>query len=442
MKQNIHYISTQNALPEFSFQEAILQGLAPDGGLFVPDNLPSLPADTFQTSDLHTLGISLLKGLIPELSPDQLKTCIQESLNFPVPLIHLADNIYLLEVFHGPTLAFKDIGARFMARVLSEILKNKKISLNILVATSGDTGSAVAHGFFGVPNINVYILYPAGRITPLQEQQMTTLGGNIFPFKVKGSFDDCQRLVKTALQDITLPQRTGRQFSTANSINIARLLPQMIYHSWGIVQLQKNFHTENPLLSIPSGNLGNLVAAVYAHARGMPAKHFIAATNINTAFGEFLTTGKYTGRPSRKSFSSAMDVGHPSNLERLRHFYQDDLSEIRRSITASSVSDTDTLDTIRSTFRQYGYLADPHTAVGIKAARKFCLKHPAKSATPVIVTATAHPAKFPEVIYSALGNDFPLMLPESLKRASALPGTSREISADYPQLQTLLEQNS
>ncbi len=443
MTPNLYYISTRSAKPQISFSEAMLQGLAADGGLFVPERLPPLSEDTLKTfhtlKDYSILGVELLHCLLSELSLNQLRKCIQESLNFPIPLVQLDEHLYVLEVFHGPTLAFKDVGARFMARILSEILQNQSLSMDILVATSGDTGSAVAHGFYGMPNLRVHILYPSGRITPLQEKQMTTLGKNIFPLKVEGNFDACQKLVKQALQDKALKALPGRCFSTANSINIARLLPQLIYHSWGVLQLRQNFRDEAPILSIPSGNLGNLMAAVYAESRGITIRHFIAATNINATFGRYLTTGDHAGEDSKPSFSSAMDVGHPSNLERLRHFYQNDVVKIRKKITALSITNEETLEAIRQTYQKYGYIADPHTAVGIQAARKFALQRPSMADTPVIVTGTAHPAKFPDVIRKALGEDAPLTVPDPLKKILELPVKSQQIPSDYKILKNWLE---
>ncbi|MDX1901703.1 MAG: threonine synthase [Gammaproteobacteria bacterium] len=425
------FTSTRDANIHFNFSEAVLAGLSAEGGLFVPESIPVLDkniiADLTQKNNIHALGEHLLKPFIPDISSKDLLDDLVDSLNFPIPLVHLHEQIYLLEVFHGPTLAFKDVGARFMARIVSRILRQHHQTLDILVATSGDTGSAVAAGFFNVPNVRVHVLYPQGRITHLQEQQMATYGGNIFPLEVQGSFDDCQYLVKTILQDKKFAQESGLHFSTANSINIARLLPQLIYHAWGILQLQYHYHLSNPILCVPSGNFGNLVAAIYAHAAGLPVQHFIAATNKNAIVPNYLATGQYQTHASLQTYSSAMDVGHPSNFERLQYFYHDSLPAMREAITALPISDEQTLEVIRRVYRTDHYLADPHTAVGIAAAEKYLsLK---KTTAPIIVTATAHPAKFPEVVRLALGDEVALPLPPALEAVINRPKTSQLMPA-------------
>jgi len=446
MTSTIQYASTRDRHSSFSFTDAVLRGLAPDGGLFVPDHLPRLPegvcARIMTAKSPDQPGVFLLEDLIPQFSANEIAEDLRDSLNFPIPLVPLSDNLWLLEVFHGPTLAFKDVGARSMARILSRIVRKMRREASILVATSGDTGSAVAHAFHGVPGIRVYVLYPGGLITPLQERQMTTLGDNIVALKVQGSFDDCQRMVKTLLEDKNLSEESGNILSTANSINIARLLPQMIYHSFGIAQLKNNFGKENPLMSIPSGNLGNLVSAVYAHARGLPVKHFIAATNENTAFPDFLESGHYEAHASKPTPSSAMDVGNPSNLERLQAFYHDRMGEMRSAITAIPISDKKTLETIRQVYQKHQYIADPHTAVGIAAAEVFRQKHPEYKNHPVIVTATAHPAKFPDVIRKALGENVKMETPERLQNISTKASHSLSIPADVKALRKLLLEES
>jgi len=427
----MNFASTRDHDNQATFSGAVFAGLASDGGLFVPILIPklSLPdiSNVLNTPDIHRLGLALLKYFVPEISESDLFQDLTSSINFPVPLIHLQDNIFLLEVFHGPTLAFKDIGARFMARIISRILQHRHLTLDILVATSGDTGSAVAAGFYQVPHVRVHVLYPSGRITHLQEQQMATYGENIFPIEVEGSFDDCQNLVKSILQDRPFAEKNNLFFSTANSINVARLLPQLIYHAWGVVQLHQQHSLNNPVMSVPSGNFGNLVSAIYAHARGIPMNHFIAATNVNMTFPEYLATGQFTARPSQKTFSSAMDVGNPSNFERLENFYQYSAANMRNAISALPINDELTLKTIRDIFETTEYIADPHTAVGIAAAKKYiALKN---STDPVIVTATAHPAKFPEVIKKALGENISLDMPASLQAVIDRPKLSYRMLA-------------
>jgi threonine synthase len=407
------FVSTHSDKLPVSFYQATLQGMPLDGGLFVPTQYPKLSSDTIQSSvrsTLTELGQIILSPYLTEIPATNLKTIIDNALNFPIPLIHLENNLYLLEVFHGPTLAFKDVGARFMANTLNYFLAKEDKHLTIIVATSGDTGSAIANAFYEMPNIDVYILYPSKKITFLQEQQITTLGGNIHALEVEGTFDDCQRLVKTALVDPHLHQ--DMLMTTANSINISRLLPQMIYHSAGINQLIKLGVTEAPFLSVPSGNFGNLTSAIYAKSLGFQVRHFIAATNINSIVPDYLLTDSFTPKPSQHTLSNAMDVGNPSNFERLLAFYQQTNRDIHDDVTGISITDEQTLAEIRNTYKSTGYLLDPHTAVGVAAARS------THNNAPVIITATAHPAKFPEVIKKALGiePDMPLRLSATLDR--------------------------
>ncbi len=440
----MNYSSTRDGHLKDNFLTAVLHGLAADGGLYVPAFFPEMiDAEKklfFQANSCAEVGSILLKNFLEDLPEKILKKILDESLNFPMPLVQLDKNIYLLEVFHGPTLAFKDVGARCMARLLAFYLDNQQQKLAILVATSGDTGSAVAHGFYGLPRLRVFVLYPKGRISLQQEQQITTLGGNIFPLEIEGSFDDCQRLVKEVLQAQLLSQKSQQPFlfSTANSINIARLLPQMLHHAWGVVQLKKKFFQENPILCVPSGNFGNLVSAIYAQKCGVPISHFIAATNSHTVFSNYLATGQYLPQPSHQTVSNAMDVGAPSNLERLFAFYHHDHALIQQNITSFAISDAATLQTIRDVYQQYGYLADPHTAVGIRAAFDYVTQQKDHQ-TPIIVTATAHPAKFPAVIQQALGEDFPLPMPEQLQRALSAKKMSQILPADYAALCAVLK---
>lgn len=421
------FISTRNAVIHTSFHDALLLGLAPDGGLFIPETFPHTNAinEAITISELGHIIMSQYINDIPELS---LKKIIHAALNFPIPLIPLEKNLYLLEVFHGPTLAFKDVGARFMAQTLAYFLSHEKKHLTIMVATSGDTGSAIAHAFHDLPNLDVFILYPSGKVSMLQEKQMTTLGGNIHALEIEGTFDDCQRLVKQALLDPDL--RNGRLLSTANSINISRLLPQMIYHSWGAIQLKQFGITEQPILSIPSGNFGNLVSALYAKSLGINIEHFIAATNINAIVPDYLKTDVFKPMPSRHTLSNAMDVGNPSNFERLLAFYDNKIDNMRQAITGTSITDEQTLHEIRDTYQRTGYLLDPHTAVGVAAARQYA------TTKPIIITATAHPAKFPEVIQQAL--DITPDMPEQLKAALERPKQSKKMNTDYETLKYIL----
>lgn len=442
----MNFVSTRDSHIQCHFMDAVLSGLAPDGGLFVPEKILSKSPQEINTllsaTTLQQVGLELLIPFFPDISEADLFSDLMTSLHFDIPLIQLYPNIFLLEVFHGPTLSFKDVGARFMAQMISRLLqkeKQKNVQLNILVATSGDTGSAVASAFYQVPHVKVYVLYPTGRITSLQEQQIATFDQNIFPIEVMGTFDECQLLVKNILQDklfLQIQQKNNIFYSTANSINIARLLPQMIYHTWGVAQLKQQFNLMNPVMCVPSGNLGNLVSAIYAHACGIPMKHFIAAINDNVTFVEYLATGHFVAHPSLKTFSSAMDVGNPSNFERLMHFYQHSIDKIRADVSAVSVNNQKTVVTIRDVYQQTGYVADPHTAVGIAVAKEMISLKNIKQ--PIIVTATAHPAKFPEIIRLALGDKFVLPIPERLQTVLAKPKVSQKISADLSQLRELI----
>lgn len=431
----MQFVSTRNALSTTTFKEALFRGLAPDGGLYIPQYIPILAKDfisKINQTNLLELGQEIIHPYIPEIPLSELQLILHKSLTFPIPLKQIEDNLYLLEVFHGPTLAFKDVGARFMANVLSYYLKQENKKMNILVATSGDTGSAIAHGFHNIENIDVYVLYPSKKISHLQEMQMTTLGNNIHALEVKGTFDDCQYLVKTALLDETLQK--SKNLTTANSINICRLLPQIIYHSWGVVQFQKIYPKIKPHLTVPSGNFGNLVAAIYAKQMGLQIHSFIAATNANDTVPNYLHTGEFHPQSSRQTYSNAMDVGNPSNFERLVSLYHHDLTKIRSEIQGISISNEETIKAIQSTYNDTGYIVDPHTAVGLAAARKGLLEE-----QPSIITATAHPSKFQGVIKQALNIDIPL--PESLQQALLLPKQAEMISTHYSDFKDILNRS-
>ena len=429
----MRFVSVNRQSPPATFEEILLRSIAPDGGVYVPEFLPLLsPAFVNQLADqsLNSIGCECLARFFDEINSDDLRGIIARAWNFPLPLTQMEDDFFLLELFHGPTLAFKDVGARFMAEVVSHLLGQKNERVTILVATSGDTGSAVAHGFYNTPHVDVVILYPSGKISRLQEQQMTTLGGNIHALEVEGTFDDCQKLVKQALVDQEI-QRT-RVLTSANSINLARLLPQIVYYAWGISQWQKKFRQtdEQPTIVVPSGNFGNLTAAMYAKWMGIPIKSFIAATNRNDVVPHYLLSGKFHPQPSIQTFSNAMDVGNPNNFPRIQSLYRNDLAALRRDLSAISIDDTGTLDEIRQTYERMGIILDPHTAVGVAAARR--LSHN----QPVIIAATAHPAKFPEVIKKALAMDIPP--PPALRSALEKPKQSIRIPNNYQALKKYL----
>lgn len=432
----VNYRSIDGAESALSFREVLLRGIASNGSLYVPTEIPRLPEQTLhhlERLSYHDTGKEILNSYLPDIDETRLREILQKAWDFPIPLSQIDENLYLLELYHGPTLAFKDVGARFMAHTMSHYLRENNLAVAIIVATSGDTGSAVAHGFFGVPNISVFVLYPSGRVSALQEQQMTTLGGNIHAVEVRGTFDDCQRLVKQSLADTEVKQR--RNLTTANSINLGRLIPQASYYAWAVAQLHGlRPDRVKPHIVVPSGNIGNLTAGVYARRMGIPIRSFVAATNANTAVPEYLESGRYRPRPSIPSLSNAMDVGDPSNLARLRFLTNDDVRQLRKEITALSVTDDETIEEIRYTYESSGRVIDPHTAVGVSAARRVVRE--LNELRPIIVMATAHPGKFPEVIERALGTTFPP--PESLQRVMMLPKISTVIPADYPPLKDVL----
>ena len=430
------FISTRRVAPPVNFAEAMMNGLAPDGGLYIPRQLVHLHESFFKHLESYTLlqlGEAVMENFLPEIPRADMQNIMANSLTFPIPLIPLEENIYLSEVFHGPTLAFKDVGARFMANAMSYYMKNQDQKIAIVVATSGDTGSAIAHGFHNTPNIDVYVLYPSQKITALQEKQMTTLGGNIHAIEVKGTFDDCQLLVKTALMDEDI--KSKKTVTTANSINIARLLPQAVYHGWAVAQIKKINLTADPTLVIPSGNFGNLTAALYARGMGFPINHFVAATNANNIIPDYLQTGDFTPQPTKHTISNAMDVGNPSNFERLKSFYGNDYKKMRHEVTGLAITDEQTLAQIKKTYDQSGYILDPHSAVGVVAAKQF-QKRESTHTDPLVVMATAHPAKFPEAIKQAIGID--IALPESLQTALTQEKHSIKIAPEYALFKKIL----
>ena len=376
-----------------SFADAVVEGLAPDKGLYYPERIPSLPQDFWLSDeDLNPwdLGAAMMSPLAEgALSHEELRAMLKEVLNFPLDLHEIEDNVYALELFHGPTHAFKDVGARFLSRVLRKVSDKR---LTILVATSGDTGSAVAQGFLNVPNIDVVILYPQGRISHIQEQQLTTAGANIKALEVEGAFDDCQAMVKAAFLDADL--QAQRPLTSANSINIARWMPQSIYYAWATYLLGQ--HAQ---FSVPSGNVGNLAAGVLAAQMGMPHAGFIAATNANDGLASHLRGDAFQPRPSVATLSNAMDVGDPSNLPRLQALFGDDMAAMRATVKGAKLDDAGTMTVMKEVLDRTGYVMCPHTAVGYAG-----LMEHRNSDVPGVVLATAHPAKFGEVVERATGH--------------------------------------
>ncbi len=393
------YHSTATPSHRVGLKEAILRSLPPDNGLYMPDTLPVLD-DTFWEIWHHLsfqeIGIAVANAFFNEdVPPQALAEIVQGTLAFDAPLVTLAPGSHILELFHGPTLAFKDFGARFMARLMAWLTRGDDRELTVLVATSGDTGGAVASAFHNVPGTRVIILYPQGKVSGLQEKQLTALGGNITALEIQGSFDDCQALVKSAFLNRELSERLN--LTSANSINLARLVPQSFYYIHAARQLPEGI---KPVFVIPSGNFGNLTAGLLAMRLGLPVEHFVAATNSNDVVPEFLRSGQYTPRPSVATISNAMDVGAPSNFVRMQALFGGSWEDMKSHITGMSFNDDQTRATIRTVKALHDYEIDPHGAVGWLAAQKWRAAHPT-SAT--ITLETAHPAKFPDVMEAELG---------------------------------------
>lgn len=405
----MRYVSV-NGGAAVDFREAALTGLARDGGLYLPETLPILAAGNWESligASLTDVSFALLRELLKgDIPAGDLRAIIADALDFPIPLVALDDATNVLELFHGPTLAFKDVGARFMARVFAWLQRDQAQPLTVLVATSGDTGSAVASAFSDVAGARVVLLYPNGRISPLQERQLTTGGPNVTALAVDGAFDDCQRLVKEAFRDADLRRRVA--LTSANSINITRLFPQAVYYAWAWTRLRDR---ARPLVfAVPSGNLGNLTAGLIARRMGLPAARFIAAANANGGLTNYLAGADFTPHPALQTYSNAMDVGDPSNLARIYALYGHDRAAVARDIVGYTISDTETLDAMRALDQSYGYTADPHTAVAYAALERY--RQATDSGFTGVMLATAHPAKFPEVCQQALGRSVPM--PERL----------------------------
>lgn len=421
----MRFVSTNDAAHRVPLKQAVLASLPPDNGLYLPERLPRLDAGfwgTWRDLTFQEIGCQVAQAFFGEDVPeDALRAIVNDALTFDAPLVEVAPGQYVLELFHGPTLAFKDFGARFMARLMSWLTRDNERLLTVLVATSGDTGGAVAHAFHGVPAIRVVILYPRGKVSGLQEKQLTTLGGNITALEVDGSFDDCQRLVKAALLDPDLAERLP--LTSANSINISRLVPQIFYYIHSARHLPTGVA---PVFVVPSGNLGNLTAGLLAERLGLRVEHFLAANNRNDVLTTYLAGQAYTPRPSQTTLSSAMDVGAPSNIARLLALFEHERSAMCRRISGCSVSDEDTLTTIREVAANSNYQLDPHGAVAWCAARQWNHHHP-QAAT--VVLATAHPAKFPETLDRVLGPG-QVPIPERLARLADKTKCAIPMAAD------------
>lgn len=390
------YYSTNKKAPLATLHEAVVKGLAGDRGLYMPEQINRLPQEFFDNIDkmsFQEIAYEVAKAFFgDDVEPDALKNIVYDTLQFDCPVTEVTDNIYSLELFHGPTLAFKDVGARFMARLLAYfIAKEKKQLVNVLVATSGDTGSAVANGFLGVDGIHVYVLYPKGKVSKIQECQFTTLGHNITAIEVDGVFDDCQALVKSAFMDEELNRHL--KLTSANSINVARFLPQAFYYFNAYARMKAMGKADNMVVCVPSGNFGNITAALFGVRMGLPIKRFIAANNANDIFLQYLNTGKYTPRPSMQTIANAMDVGDPSNFARIYDLYGGSHSDITSHISGMSYNDTQISNAIKECYNNNGYLLDPHGACGYQAL-KDCLLDGETG----VFCETAHPAKFKDTV--------------------------------------------
>ncbi|MBL7699464.1 MAG: threonine synthase [Chitinophagaceae bacterium] len=426
------YFSTNNKSPLVGFREAAIKGQAPDRGLYFPEHIPRLSKefiDSIKSKSKEEVAFEVIKPYVGDDIPEtDLYRIVSETVNFDFPLVKVNSSIYALELFHGPTLAFKDVGARFMSRCLGYFSKEREGKVTVLVATSGDTGSAVANGFYDVPGVEVVILYPSGKVSGVQEKQLTTLGKNIHSLEVDGTFDDCQKMVKQAFADHELSEKVF--LTSANSINVARWLPQQFYYFYAYQQWNE---IGAPVISVPSGNFGNLCSGLVAFISGLPVKHFIAACNSNDVVPEFFTSGEYHPKPAKATMSNAMDVGDPSNFVRMIELFGKDLTKMRESITAYSITEEETASTIREVYEKFGYLPDPHGAVGYIALKKYLQGQPGKRG---LFLETAHPIKFYDVVEPLTGKK--IEMPANLTGLMAKQKVSTKISTYYTEFKNFL----
>ena len=404
------YYSTNKNAPLADLHKAVVKGLAEDRGLYMPEQIKTLPKaffDNIQDMSFQELSYVVADAFFGEdVEKEALKQIVYDTLAFETPVVKVDERIYALELFHGPTLAFKDVGARFMARLLQYFIRQEgNEQVNVLVATSGDTGSAVANGFLGVEGIHVYVLYPKGKVSKIQESQFTTLGKNITAIEVDGVFDDCQALVKSAFMDEELNKHM--KLTSANSINVARFLPQAFYYFSAYAQMKKMGKADNMVMCVPSGNFGNITAALFGHQMGLPIKRFIAANNANDIFYQYLRTGVYTPKPSKQTLANAMDVGDPSNFARIYDLYKGSHKTITSLISGATYTDEQIRETVLSCYKQTGYILDPHGSCGYRA-----LKESLKEGEYGVFAETAHPAKFKETVDSITKGD--VEIPERL----------------------------
>ncbi|MBC8053515.1 MAG: threonine synthase [Sphingobacteriaceae bacterium] len=431
--------STNNPTSAVDFKEAVFNSMPQDKGLYMPLNILQLDAefiDTIENYSLQEIAFTVAKSLLQDAMPDaDLKAIVEDAINFPAPVVKLDENTFVLELFHGPSLAFKDFGARFMSRVMAYFLEEGEKTLNVLVATSGDTGGAVALGFLGVENTQVTILYPKGKVSPIQELQLTTNGQNIRAVEIDGTFDDCQALVKQAFVDDELNEKF--RLTSANSINISRLVPQTFYYFNAYAQLKKQ-GKKDVVFSVPSGNFGNIGAGLLAWKMGLPVKQFIAATNANDTVPEFFKTGVYQPKPSVATLSNAMDVGNPSNWVRIMNLFRDDLAALKEVISAVSYTDEQTKAAVYKVYEEYNYVVCPHTAIAWLAIENYRKQFKDEKSAGVFLS-TAHPCKFPDVYEGEIAES--VVIPEQVKSLEGKPKQAVEMKADFETFKEYLLHN-
>lgn len=428
------YYSTNKTAPIADLQEAVVKGLAADKGLFMPEKIKKLPQsffDNIENMSFQEIAYTVADAFFGEdVEAETLKHIVYDTLSFDTPAVKVKDNIYSLELFHGPTLAFKDVGARFMARLLGYFIKKEgDQEVNVLVATSGDTGSAVANGFLDVKGIRVFVLYPKGKVSPIQECQFTTLGKNITALEIDGTFDDCQSLVKAAFMDPDLNAK--HKLTSANSINVARFLPQAFYYFYAYAQMKKAEPGKEVVMCVPSGNFGNITAGLFGKYMGLPIKRFIASNNSNDIFFQYLQTGEYKPRPSVTTLANAMDVGDPSNFVRVLDLYNSDVDAIRADISGARYSDEEIAETVERCYKETGYLLDPHGACGYQA-----LHESLRDGEVGVFLETAHPAKFLETVENIIGEK--INIPEKLQAFMKGQKQSTELSKNFDDFKAYL----
>jgi threonine synthase len=429
----LNYYSLNKQSPIASFKEATILGQAPDKGLYFPETIPQVDKElisNIENISNEEIAFRVIKPYIGnEIAEDELYRIVSETVNFPIPLAQVSENISSLELFHGPTLAFKDVGARFMSRCLGQFVKAADKKITVLVATSGDTGGAVANGFYNVEGVEVVILYPSGKVSSVQEKQLTTLGKNIHALEVNGTFDDCQQLVKQAFTDAELNKQLF--LTSANSINVARWLPQQFYYFFAYKQWKQK--DQPPVISVPSGNFGNICAGILAHMSGLPVKHFIAACNANDIVPNFMQSQQYQPKPAVATISNAMDVGNPSNFVRILELFRQQFPQLKEKFSSVSITDEETKQTMKQVYDELHYTLDPHGAVGYLALERYLQQHSIEKG---LFLETAHPVKFYDVVEPVLKQTIPL--PDAVKEIIDLPKKSTLMNVSFEELKDFL----